>query len=112
MNVRPSRMMTIIPNNPNHRIPMHATATDISFLYQVSSFSSPRQHVPMPKTSRLTRIGKFISTSNKVTIAILSHEDKVTVGVNQDKSDPKLDKLVQPSPAKKTRHNDAAHFMP
>jgi hypothetical protein len=47
---------------------------------------------------------------NKATIMILPCEDKMTVGANQDDSDPKSDMLTQPSPAKKRRHNDAVHL--
>ena len=50
--------------------------------------------------------------ANKVTIVILPGENKATMGGNQDDSYQKLDKLVQPSPAKRKHHNDAIHFVP
>ena len=62
VNMSPSCMIAVIPNNPNRRIPSRITVTIISSSYQVSLFSS-RRHVLTSKTSRLTRIDKFISSS-------------------------------------------------
>jgi hypothetical protein len=42
---------------------VRTTATVISCWYQVNLFSCPRQRIPMPKSSRPTRIGEFISSS-------------------------------------------------
>ena len=66
INTRPSHVIAIIPNNPNQWIPVRMMATVMFFWYQVSLFSSPRQHDPMPKnTSRQTRISKCSSASNR-----------------------------------------------
>ena len=45
MNARPSRIIAIIPNNPNHRIPVHAMATVMFFLV-------PGEFILLPKAAQ------------------------------------------------------------